>query len=530
MKKNNNRSIHTGTLLVAALAFGQMAQAAPLILGGNQTVNTDLVTESVVVGNSGAGPTGGNGDLTIDNGATLTNSGTWSTLGLIGGVNYRSGWSYLGHNTGSTGTATVSGANSHWQNSDGPVIVGNFGHGTLSVQGGGQVTSAEGNLGIGASSTGIATVIGANSVWQNSGQLFVGSGGNGTLNIENGGKVTNANGQIGINSGSTGAATVTGANSRWENSGTLYVGNSGKGTLNIGNGGYVTNTTGALGVGSGAGVATITGANSHWQNSGELIVGNQGNGMLNIKDGGRVTNTTGSLGSSVNSTGIVTVTGSGSHWENTNRLLIGGVSAGARGQGSLTIDDGGVVSATNGVTIWSTGSLSGNSGTLDSDVINHGLIDPTEVLTITGDLALIEASILALDIFGPTMYDQLFIGGDFFIDGLLTLDFDGFTQSAFDTTYDLIHIGGDIIGAWSDFDINVAGFDSALLGYSIVGSSVDGYSRALRLTVAGTGDTGGNPGDPGTNPIPEPASGLLIGLGGWVMLMLRRRNPGISLA
>jgi len=124
------------------------------------------------------------------------------------------------------------------------------------------------------------------------------------------------------------------------------------------------------------------------------------------------------------------------------------------------------------------------------------------------------------------VYDQLFIGGDFFIDGLLTLDFDGFTQSAFDTTYDLIHIGGDITGTWGDFDINVAGFDPALLGYSIVGSSVDGYSRALRLTIAGTGDTGGNPDD---NTVPEPASILLIGLGGLAMLMLRRRSPRISL-
>lgn len=39
-----------------------------------------------------------------------------------------------------------------------------------------------------------------------------------------------------------------------------------------------------------------------------------------------------------------------------------------------------------------------------------------------------------------------------------------------------------------------------------------------------------NNGDPGNNTVPEPASILLIGLGGLAMLMLRRRSPKISLA
>ncbi|MFZ2883209.1 PEP-CTERM sorting domain-containing protein, partial [Nitrosomonas europaea] len=64
---------------------------------------------------------------------------------------------------------------------------------------------------------------------------------------------------------------------------------------------------------------------------------------------------------------------------------------------------------------------------------------------------------------------------------------------------------------------------------SIVDSGISGYGQTLRLTVAGIGDTG-NPGEPGDNTVPEPASGLLIGLGGLAMLMLRRRSPRISLA
>lgn len=473
---NNNRLIYTGVLLAAMLSFGQAVQAAPLILGGDQTISTDTSVDTVVVGNSGAGSTGGDGSLTVNNGATLINSGNGTFIGNIGGVNPQRGHGYIGLNAGSTGVATITGANSLWQNQN-HVHVGLNGQGTLNITDGGKVaTSASSYLGNNAGSTGTAIVTGTDSLWQSSGTLYVGNSGQGTLTVQNGGKVSSGGNIIGNNTipytGSTGNVTVTGADSLWQSSGDLSVN---RGTLNIEDGGKVTNTDGYIGGNNYIGTVTVTGANSLWQNS----------GFLNV--------------------GVTT------------------------GQGTLSIDDGGVVSAANGVTIWSTGSLAGNGGTLDGDVVNRGLIDPTEVFTITGDLTLTETSILALDIFGPTMYDQLFIGGDFFIDGLLTLDFDGFTQSAFDTTYDLIHIGGDITGAWGDFDINVAGFDSALLGYSIVGSSVDGYSRALRLTIAGTGDTGGNPGGPGDNTVPEPASILLIGLGGMAMLMLRRRSPKISL-
>ncbi len=74
--KNNNQLVYTGVSLVAMLAFGQVTQAAPLILGGNQTISTDTAVEGVVIGNAGAGPTGGDGSLTVNNGATLMNSGS----------------------------------------------------------------------------------------------------------------------------------------------------------------------------------------------------------------------------------------------------------------------------------------------------------------------------------------------------------------------------------------------------------------------------------------------------------------------
>ena len=585
MKNNNNRLIYTGAFLAATLAFGQVVQADPLILGGSQTISTDTTVESVVVGNSGAGSTGGDGSLTVNNGATLINSGNGTFIGNIGGVNPQRGHGYIGLNAGSTGVATITGTNSLWQNQN-HIHVGLNGQGTLNIGDGGKVTSAQSHLGYNAGSTGIATVTGADSLWQASGYIRVGEYGQGTLNIADGGKVSSAQNSIGYYAGSTGSVTVTGAGSLWEsaaglsvNRGTLNIENGGKvtntggsistftgssatsgivtvigqnslwqnsstlnvsGTLNVQDGGKVTNTNGNIGVGNNhTGIATVTGSNSLWQNSGTLNVSSAGGqATLNIENGGKVTSTNGFIGYGNNqTTGIATVTGANSRWENSGQLFIGGSTspAGGSGSGSLIINDGGIVSAANGVTIWSTGSLSGNGGTLDGDVVNRGLIGPMEVLTITGDLTLTETSILAFDIFGPTMYDQLFIGGDFTIDGLLALDFSSFLQPVADTFYDLIHVDGDIIGTWGDFDdiqfLNTfTGFNPGLLAYSIVDSGISGYGQTLRLTVAGIGDTGGNPGGPGDNTVPEPASILLIGLGGLAMLMLRRRSLKISLA
>ncbi|HRO97746.1 MAG TPA: PEP-CTERM sorting domain-containing protein, partial [Ferruginibacter sp.] len=527
MKNNNNRLIYTGAFLAATLTFGQVVQAAPLILGGNQTISTDTTVESIVVGNSGTGPTGGDGNLTVNNGATLTNSETNPYyFGLIGGREHYSGTGYssLGFNIGSTGVATVTGANSLWQNS-GTLSVGGLGQGTLNIENGGGVISNYSYIGSGSGSTGTATVTGANSFWQTSIDLVINNGG---LNIENGGKVISDWGLVGNSStgAGTGVVTVTGENSLWQNSGVLFIGAHGHGILNIENGGKVINTNtydyGSL-IGStpeGTGVATVTGANSHWQNSGFLYVGERGNGTLNIEDGGKVTSTTDSIISALSgSTGTVTVTGANSRWESSGNLYVGGTQNGSGGNGSLIINDGGAVSATNGVTIWSTGSLSGNGGTIEGDVINHGLISPGNspgVLMITGDLTLESDSVLLMEIFGPTAYDQLIIGGNFVAGGILELDFGGYMPE-FDVPYDLFQVAGGMSGDFSEIKFlnPAAGFDAGLLSLSFAGGENGGM---FQLIMA-------NNGDPGNNTVPEPASILLIGLGGLAMLMLRRRSP-----
>lgn len=369
--KHNDLQLSTGILFAAVLSLGQAAQADPivipnLILGGSRTISTDTDTGVVIVGNSDSG----NGSLTVRDGATLGNGYSSTSGGDIDGVPYAEGKGYLGFNSASSGIATVTGEGSLWDNSGG--------------------------------------------------DLYVGYQGQGTLAVENGGSVSSNGGFIGTHSGASGSVTVTGEESRWDN---------------------------------------------------------------------------------VN-------------------LYIGGTDSGVGGQGSLTINEGGVVSVFDNTTIWSTGGLSGNNGILDGDVSNYGLIspgnsiDPIGVLTITGDLMLEDSSTLMFDIFNPTEYDRLLVEGDFTVGGLLDLNFGSFTQPASETAYNLIYVGGNVDGVWGGINVST-GFDSSLLSYSFVESDRADYAQMLRLIVVGVDDSG--------NSVPEPASILLLGLGG-IMLQWQRRH------
>ena len=102
--------------------------------------------------------------------------------------------------------------------------------GTLNVNAGAIFDNTLGYIGNESGSTGTATVTGSGSQWNNSRILSVGRYGTGTWNIENGGVVSNTIGYIGYRSGSTGTVTVTGSGSQWNNSAnSFYVGHSGTG-------------------------------------------------------------------------------------------------------------------------------------------------------------------------------------------------------------------------------------------------------------------------------------------------------------
>ena len=329
---------------------------ALLIASGNPASAQEIVDRAVTVPGDHASPwalgtvlvvgSNGTGTLTIKHGGEVSN-----TAGRVG------------QDVGGVGTVTVSGNDgagkaSHWINSA-ALQIGVRGSGTLTVDGGGMVSSDSGAIGSNAGSKGVVTVKGKDangnaSRWVNVVRgLDVGSAGEGILSIEDGGVVENFNGAIGVVAGGSGAVTVTGTGSGWVNGGSVTVGAAGGGTLAIAAGGSVTGNYGYIGVRQGGtGTVTVSGVDgagtaSRWISRSSVEVGVEGAGTLIIDKGGFVSGTTGYIGGDAGSSGVVTVSGmaangTASRWDNGVGLAIG-----FRGDGVLTIADGGVVSATD---------------------------------------------------------------------------------------------------------------------------------------------------------------------------------------
>ena len=149
------------------------------------------------------------------------------------------------------------------------LVVGGLGTGTLTIQNGGTVNSGGGgSVGLAAGSTGTVTVTGPGSTWNNTrepagsisavlARARLRSQTVGRSSITPPSPPTSATG-----AGSLGTVMVTGAGSTWSNSSGVNIGNLGTGTLTIADGGIVngpvtiaTNagSTGTLNIGAGAG-------------------------------------------------------------------------------------------------------------------------------------------------------------------------------------------------------------------------------------------------------------------------------------
>ena len=155
---------------------------------------------------------------------------------------------YLGYYAGSTGTAIVTGSGSKWTNSN-ELYVGKSGSGSLTIADGGQISNTSYcYLGYDSDSSGTATITGSGSTWTNSGLFYIGYYGKGIMTIEAGGQVNNTNGcSLGADSGSVGMVTVTGNGSTWTNTGRIGIGN---GALTIEAGGKVSASGCSIGNGS----------------------------------------------------------------------------------------------------------------------------------------------------------------------------------------------------------------------------------------------------------------------------------------
>ena len=104
-----------------------------------------------------------------------------------------------------------------------------------------------------------------------------------------------------------------------------------------------------------------------------------------IQDGAQVSNRDGYLGTGFSAQGSVVVTGEGSSWTSTGFLYIGSFEVGAEGTGTLEIQAGGTVDADR-LTVWGTGSVALNGGTLAVNEIFFGAPNPTTFVFNTGTL------------------------------------------------------------------------------------------------------------------------------------------------
>ncbi|MCP3465935.1 autotransporter domain-containing protein [Bradyrhizobium sp. CCGUVB23] len=312
---------------------------------------------------------GSNGAVTVQGGATWTNTNSLSvgfggtgTLNVVGLVNAPS--VVAGVLAGSAGFVTVDGG---FLNANQLALIGGFGTGTLTIQNGGSVLNNLGIVGDSAGASGAVVVTGSGSTWNN-GDVTIGNFGAGALTIQNGAAVNNNNGFVAAGAGSTGTVVVDAAT--WNSAGQLHIGEGGAGTLTIQNGGSVSSVFGAV-VGflaNSSGTVNVTGAGSTWTNGSGLEVGGFGAGTLTIQNGGLVSSQGSDLGFFAGSVGTVLV-------DNGTWTISGTLAVGDQGSGILTIQNGGTVNTGFAVV----GSSPGSTGSV---LVNNGILNNSGTLAV----------------------------------------------------------------------------------------------------------------------------------------------------
>lgn len=264
-----NLGFQNGTLVSNWAAIGLFWPGqADLGLQGPLTWNN---SSAILIGGTGSA------EAEAGNGAQITCG--WTVVGALGGAG------------GGNGTLRVVDSGTHWNCSNNVMAVGADASGTLIVNGGGNVSSGWGDLGVAAGIGGNALVTGAGSRWDMGiGGAALGVNGVGILHVQNGGVVTSRFCEIGVQSSGSGSATVTGIGSLWDMSPFgAGVGINGIGTLSIQSGGVVSCVGADIGKeASGDGEVTIAGTGSLWDVNGVITVGMRGDGDLLVNAGGRV--------------------------------------------------------------------------------------------------------------------------------------------------------------------------------------------------------------------------------------------------
>lgn len=231
---------------------------------------------------------------------------------------------------------------------NGGLTVGESGTGTLTLQWGGSlVLPAGGDLTLGSAATGVGTVtVTGNPLFgyplpplralldARGASLTVGDAGQGTLTANVGGQILSADTDVGSQTGGKGSVTLTDPQTTWGVAGDLTVGSEGAGTLLVENQAALS-TTGSLVAGEQAsanGKVTFTGPGTLVTVSGELTDGGDGSGTTLVELGALLTTDSATLAEQAQSTGNLTVSGGDALMATRTDLTIGG-----QGTGKLTV-------------------------------------------------------------------------------------------------------------------------------------------------------------------------------------------------
>lgn len=320
---------------------------------------------------------------TGDGTATIQNSGQWileddfyvgnygrGELSILTGGYVSSDYLYLGDRSTAYGSLTVDGSSSELSVAS-DIEVGYRGEATAVISNAATVTVGDDVfIGYRDSSLGNLTVTGVgSSLTTTYGDILVGHEGEGYLNVLAGATVGVGNSMtIASEVDSIGAVKVDGAGSQLDVTVDLQVGSSGFGSLNVLNGGVVSVSSSNVGyITGGEGTMKIDGVDSSLTAVNDVNIGHGGTGELYvsngselqagqyfavgvvdggvgnawIESGGNVTGGTVLIGAFEGSHGSITVSGAGS-----NLTSLGNFDVGREGTGSLLIENGGAVMAT----------------------------------------------------------------------------------------------------------------------------------------------------------------------------------------
>ena len=250
-------SITNGGTVTCSDGHYRLQRGASGLVTVNGTGSTWTNGSSLYIGDYGTG------NLSITNGGNVTNSSFYSV-------------NFIGYNSGSSGTVTVDGAGSTWTTGHGNAStsvapVPETSRSPMAVAFSHVAHYCPSFIGYNSGSSGTVTVDGAASVWFNGTTTSTSAAPAAeTMKITNGGTVLSIMATAtSATYGSAGTVTVNGAGSIWANANDLYVGAypNGAGTLNITNGGAVsvggatyvssdTSSTGTINFGASGGTLT----------------------------------------------------------------------------------------------------------------------------------------------------------------------------------------------------------------------------------------------------------------------------------